>query len=97
MPLLFKVFGKNLLNREGYHVITARALAHLRQTLAWCAPYVREGGVVVNFQGRRFEDTINESSEVMKKYRLFLHKSIPYTLPGKTSMRHVLIFKKHEQ
>lgn len=83
-------------DNEGYDVITARAMADLCQTLTWCAPYVRKGGLVVNFQGRHFQDTINSSSDVMKKCRFSLHKSIRYTLPGKTFMRHVLIFKRYE-
>ena len=87
--------GKDILQPEGYHVITARALAHLSQTLTWCAPYLISGGMIVNFQGSRFEHALKESADVMTRERLFLYKSVPYTLPGKDSPRHVLIFKKH--
>jgi 16S rRNA (guanine527-N7)-methyltransferase len=86
----------NLLDHEGYHVITARAVAQLRQTLIWCAPYLIPGGLLVNFQGNRFENAISTSLDVMKKHQLFLDKSIPYRLPGKASMRYVLIFKRNE-
>jgi 16S rRNA (guanine527-N7)-methyltransferase len=87
--------GKEILLPEGYNVITARALAHLPQTLTWCAPFLIPGGAIVNFQGSRFEHALTESSDVMKREQLFLYKSIPYTLPGKDSRRHVLIFKKN--
>jgi 16S rRNA (guanine527-N7)-methyltransferase len=87
---------KGLLQPEGYHVITARALAHLSQTLSWCAPCLISGGMIVNFQGSQFEHALKESADVMKRERLFLIKSIPYTLPGKDSPRHVLIFKKRD-
>ena len=86
---------KKVLRPEGYNVITARALAHLPQTLTWCAPFLIAGGTIVNFQGSRLEHALTESSDVMKRERLFLYKSIPYTLPGKDSRRHILIFKKN--
>jgi 16S rRNA (guanine527-N7)-methyltransferase len=85
-----------ILHPAGYHIITTRALAHLPQTLAWCAPYLRPGGLIVNFQGSEFRDKLMESSGIIEKHRLELFKSIPYTLPGKHSQRHLLIFKKHE-
>jgi 16S rRNA (guanine527-N7)-methyltransferase len=86
--------NKDLLDPEGYPVITARALAQLSQTLSWCAPCLMADGMILNFQGNRFEHALKESADVMKRERLFLYKSIPYTLPGKDSPRHVLIFKK---
>jgi 16S rRNA (guanine527-N7)-methyltransferase len=86
---------RNLLHPEGYHVITARALAHLPQTVEWCAPHLLSGGLMVSFQGDQFKNAIKESSRMMRAQRLFLHKSIPYTLPAKGTRRHILIFIKH--
>jgi len=83
-----------LLNPEGYHIITARALASLPQTLAWCAPYLMPQGILVNFQGTQFQKALRESSLVMKEHRLLLKASIPYTLPGKDFQRNLLIFTK---
>ena len=83
-----------LLHPEGYHIITARALAPLPRTLSWCAPHLMSGGLIVSFQGSLFEKALKESSDVMRKHGLFLYKSIPYTLPGKSSPRHLLILKK---
>jgi len=85
---------KDLLHPEGYHIITARALARLPQTLIWCAPHLMSGGLIMNFQGSLFEDALKESADVIREHRLFLYKSIPYTLPGRASQRHLLIFKK---
>jgi 16S rRNA (guanine527-N7)-methyltransferase len=87
----------SLLHHEGYHIITARALAHLPQTLKWCAPHLMPGGMIVNFQGSRFDNALAESADVLKKHCLFLYKSIPYSLPGKDSQRHLLIFMKREK
>ncbi|MDY6972746.1 MAG: 16S rRNA (guanine(527)-N(7))-methyltransferase RsmG [Thermodesulfobacteriota bacterium] len=84
----------SLLHPEGYHIITARALAPLPRTLSWCAPHLVPGGLIMNFQGSLFENALKESSDTIRKHKLLLHKSIPYTLPGKNSPRHVLIFKE---
>ncbi len=86
----------SILNPKGYHIITARALAPLPQILSWCAPYLMPGGLIVNFQGSQFGKTLEETSSIIKKYRLFHYKSFPYKLPGKDSQRHLLILMKHQ-
>jgi 16S rRNA (guanine527-N7)-methyltransferase len=84
----------NLLNREGYNIITARAVACLPKTLVWCAPYLMPGGLFLNFQGSEFEDALREGEDVLKRHKIFLHRAVPYKLPGKDYERHLLIFKK---
>jgi 16S rRNA (guanine527-N7)-methyltransferase len=86
----------SILSPKGYHIITARALAPLAQTLAWCAPYLMPGGLIVNFQGGQFAKVLEESADIIKEYTLFLYKSVPYKLPGKDSQRHILIFMKNQ-
>lgn len=86
--------GRNILDPDGYHVITARALAKLPQALMWCVPHLMSGGMIFSFQGSQFEKALKESSDLIKRCRLILFKNIPYILPGKGLMRHVLIFKK---
>ncbi len=86
--------SEGLLHEKGYHIITARALAHLPQVLKWCAPHLLPGGYMVNFQGNYFQDVLEKSSDILKEQRLFLHKTIPYDLPGKDSQRNILIFMK---
>jgi 16S rRNA (guanine527-N7)-methyltransferase len=77
-----------------YDVITARALAPLRQTVAWCAPFLRPGGLLVSFLGAGSREALAEAEEVMKSYRLVLHKAIPYILPGGKRERHTLILRR---
>jgi 16S rRNA (guanine527-N7)-methyltransferase len=84
----------NLLCREGYNIITARAVACLPKTLAWCAPYLMPGGLFVNFQGSGFEDALREGEDVLKRYQIFLYKAVPYKLPGKNRERNLMIFKR---
>jgi 16S rRNA (guanine527-N7)-methyltransferase len=85
---------RSLLGPEGYHIITARALAPLERTLALCAPYLLPGGKIVSFQGAHFQKALRESGWVMKTHRLSLETSIPYRLPGKDFQRNILIFTK---
>ena len=84
------------LHPKGYHIITARALASLPKVLGWCAPHLTSEGLIINFQGDRFEETLEKNKEIIKKHRLFLHKAIPYHLPGKDSQRNILIFKRNK-
>jgi len=87
----------SILSHKGYHIITTRALAPLIQTLAWCVPYLMSGGLIVNFQGSKFAEALEESADIIKEYGLFLYKSVPYKLPEKDSQRHILIFMKHRE
>lgn len=78
----------------GYHLITARALADLSQTLVWCSPFLFPGGLLVGFLGSRAEDDMKKSQRIMKEHSLVVFKKIPYILPGKRSKRTTVIFKK---
>ena len=78
----------------GYDIITARALAPLRQTVAWCAPLLRPEGLLVSFLGAESREALTEAEEVMKSYRLVLDKAIPYILPGGKKERHTLILRR---
>jgi 16S rRNA (guanine527-N7)-methyltransferase len=84
----------NLFHPKGYHIITARALAHLSQVLKWCCPHLASGGFMVSFHGSQFKDALEDASGIIKKYQLRIHKTIPYILPGKDSQRNILIFMK---
>lgn len=87
----------DLLHPEGYHVITARALAHLSQVLAWCGPHLITGGKVVAFLGKDYNQILKESSDVIERYGLSLLMTMPYILPGKEFERNILIFEKGGQ
>jgi 16S rRNA (guanine527-N7)-methyltransferase len=83
-----------LLDTDGYHIITARALAHLPRVLEWCSPYLAAEGMIINFQGEQFQKSLEDSADVISQQRLFLYRTIPYALPGKDSQRNILIFKR---
>jgi len=82
------------LHPAGYHVITARALAGLSQTIAWCAPFLAPGGLLVSFLGGRVEEELRKSGHIREKQGVILYEKIPYLLPGKKTERNTIIFKK---
>lgn len=83
-----------LLSVEGYDIITTRALAPLKKTLAWCIPYLRAGGIMVTFLGTRAQEEVKRSSIEMENHRLTILKSLPYKLPAKKDSRTIYIFKR---
>ena len=85
---------KGLLRPEGYDIITARALADLTRTLTWCAPHLKTGGLILTFKGSRLEKVLKQGSDVIHGHGLVLYKAVPYRLPGKDAIRHLLIFRK---
>ena len=86
--------GGGLLHPEGYDVITSRGLAPLPQFLTWGAPHLTPGGLIVAFLGSQSEEALKKSADIIRKHNLFLFKSIPYSLPGKSSERNLLILKR---
>ena len=86
--------GVEELHPDGYTIVTARALAPLFRTLEWCAPFLSSGGLMVCFVGAQVKQALDESRLVMERQKIDLFKRIPYVLPGKTSERNVLIFRR---
>ncbi len=78
---------------QGYHIITARALARFGQALTWCAPKLAPGGFFVSYLGGRAEAELREYQEIIDEHNLVLHKDISYVLPGMGSKRMAVIFK----
>ena len=84
------------LHPDRYHLITARALAPVAQTIAWCAPLLRPGGHLISFIGSRIEDALKENQHIMEEHGLTIYKRIPYALPGRASERTTIIFERRE-
>ena len=77
-----------------YDMVTARALAEFGKTLESCAPLVKDGGLLVLYLGARAEENLRESERSVADQDLRVCKKISYTLPGKRSERHTVIFQK---
>jgi len=77
-----------------YDMVTARALAEFGKALGSCAPLVKDGGLLVLYLGARAEENLGESERSVAEQDLRVWKKISYTLPGKRSERHTVIFQK---
>ena len=78
----------------GYNLVTARALARLPQTVAWCTPFLAPGGLLVCFLGRGANNELKEGRQAMERHQVVLDKVIPYFLPGKRFKRNMALLKK---
>jgi len=79
-----------------YDAVTTRAAAALPRLIEWCAPYLREEGLLVSFQGSFWKARVERCSEIMARHHLALSRSLPYKLPGENRERAVLFMKKKE-
>lgn len=84
----------NGLRQGEFPLITARAVAGLGQTLAWCVQYLRQGGLLVSFLGPHVDERLKENKGAMESHGVDIYKMIPYFLPGKKTKRHTVIFRK---
>ena len=80
-----------------YDMVTARALADLGKTLKCCAPRVKQGGLLVLYLGARVEEQLKESECLVTDHHLKVVRRVSYTLPGKRSERHTMIFQKERE
>jgi 16S rRNA (guanine527-N7)-methyltransferase len=77
-----------------YDMVTARAVAEFGKILDWCAPLVNPGGLLVVYLGARAEESLKESERSVADHHLRVSKMLSYSLPGKRSERHTVIFEK---
>ena len=77
-----------------FQVITARALADLRQIILWCSPLLQQGGFLVAFLGAEGERIIAQNKKVLDSQGLRVEKHVHYSLRGKKGKRHTFVLKK---
>lgn len=82
------------LHSGSYHLITARALTSLPQTILLCAPLLAPGGLLVAFLGMNPDEMLQKSLPIMEKEGITLYRTIPYLLPGKKFERNTLLLKR---
>ena len=86
--------GTGMLASEGYHVVTARALAGLEEALRLCVPWVRREGLLVSFQGADAAARLEACRPLIDASGLVLFKNLAYPVPGKPEKRQVLLFRR---
>lgn len=80
--------------RDWYDVVTARALASAHQTVLWCAPFLRQGGMLVLFLGSEADKALTSCEGVLNEHSMVVGKRIPYLLPSQKARRNAVIIKK---
>jgi 16S rRNA (guanine527-N7)-methyltransferase len=79
---------------ECYPVITARAFAPFPRTLRWCSPLLCSRGMLVCYLGEHAPEEVASSAAVAREQELEVEETLPYSLPGKKGLRHVVILRK---
>lgn len=78
----------------GYDMVTGRAVAKMPQIIAWSAPMVKAGGVLVCFQGAECDRELLSARDAIEANGLRLENVFEYRIPGKPFPRSIVILKK---
>ena len=82
------------LDQRGYDIVSARAIADISQTVAWCSPHLCNEGNLICFLGKNIEKELNNCRDIIEEQGLIIDKTFTYTLPGKETQRNMVIFSK---
>lgn len=89
-----ETFAKKADMREGFDIVTARAVARLSVLSELCLPLVKVGGVFIALKGSAAEDEIQKGLYATKTLGGELTVSHKFTLPIENSERAILIIDK---
>ena len=85
---------KDKLQPDGYHFITARALAGPDRIITWCSPFLCSGGLLITFLGSGAVDELEKCGIALETNFLVVDRLIPYSLPGMRSGRTLALLRK---
>ena len=74
--------GHNKELREGFDLVTARAVARLSVLSEYCLPLVKKGGTFIALKGSKYADEIKEAEKAVKILGGKLVSAEPVKLPG---------------
>lgn len=87
--------GRKAEYREKFDMVTARAVAHLRELSEYCLPFVKVGGAFAALKGYDIEQELSESKNAIKLLGGEVAEVKKYTLPDEEqSKRSLVIIKK---
>lgn len=88
--------GKKPEYREQYDLVTARAVAHLRELSEYCLPFVRVGGMFAAMKGGDIDTELNESKKSIQLLSGRKEEVKRFSLPDE-SRRSIVLIKKISQ
>ena len=80
-------------HREGYDIVTSRAVANLQMLSELCLPLVKVGGCFLSMKAVDSEEEVNAAKNAIKTLGGQIEKVVDYAIPG-TDVQHRLIFIK---
>lgn len=80
--------------REGFDIVTSRAVARLSVLCEWALPYVATGGLFISLKGAQYEEEAKEASHALSILGGAIEEIRPVHLPGIDDRRAVLYIRK---
>jgi 16S rRNA (guanine527-N7)-methyltransferase len=78
--------------KNAFDVVTARAVAHLKELLPWLAPFVKGTGLIACLKSKRSDEELSEVSKLLGKLKLSNGKILPIEVPGLDEQRSLITF-----
>ena len=85
--------GKDKKLREQFDFASARAVAHLRELVEYCLPYVKVGGYFISLKGPEVEQEIREAKNAVATMGGRVEQVLHFSLPD-DSGRSIVLIKK---
>jgi 16S rRNA (guanine527-N7)-methyltransferase len=92
-----ETFGVNPNHREGYDVVTARAVARMSVLSELCLPLVKVGGYFIAMKAAHAKDELEMGQKAITTLGGKMENMYTFTLPIEESERNILVIKKEKQ
>ena len=83
-------------HREGFDLVTSRAVAALPLLCELCLPFVRTGGVFLAMKGPDCAEELDEARNAISKLGGTYERTVRYTIPGTDVTHSVVVIRKTE-
>ncbi|MFS0575832.1 16S rRNA (guanine(527)-N(7))-methyltransferase RsmG [Sporosarcina sp. 179-K 3D1 HS] len=87
-------FGQNIMYREKFDMVTARAVARLSVLAELCIPLVKSGGIFISMKGAAAEEELADAKKALSVLGASLQEQFHFTLPVEESDRNISVFVK---
>ncbi len=82
------------IRKWGCDIVTSRAMTGLKDVISLSCPFLKNGGFIVGFLGKNREEELANARILIDQYKLQMHKTVNYTLPGKDTERTIVVLQK---
>ena len=87
-------YGKNKKYREGYDIVTSRAVANLSTLSEYMLPMLKIGGMCISMKGIDVEEEMNQSKNAIKLLGGKIKSVESLKLPGGNDSRNIILIEK---